>query len=362
MGKRREYGGRGRSALAWLPALLIVGGGVLDLLAPAAFTASPLYSAGPLVAAPLLSPAATVAAGVAACGVQLAVAAYHHQMGQIASVTETATVATVAVLAVIFNHLLRSSGRRLESARAIAAAVQSAVLPSPPVRLGGLTVAARYVAAQSGAQIGGDLYAVQDTPYGVRLIVGDVRGKGLAAVEAVAILIGAFREAAEQEPTLERLAERLERALDREAERRTAGLERSEGFATAVLAELTADRDAVRLLNRGHPPPILLHGDGTLTTLHPSHAALPLGLSGLGRWPDVVDTVPFPPGATLLAFTDGVTEARDSAGHFYDPAARLTGRLFADPDVLLDDLLADIARHTGGRTVDDLAVLAITHP
>lgn len=353
--------------LAWLTAALIVGGTILDLLTPPQIPASPLYSAAPLVAAPLLSPLATAAAGLAGCVAEAAVAAEQGTLGRAEPVAEIITVVTVTGLALVMNHLLRRSGRRLETARTVAAAAQSAVLPKPPPQLGGLTIAARYVAAESDAQIGGDLYAVQETPYGVRLVVGDVRGKGLAAVEAVAVLIGAFREAAEREPTLELLAERLERALAREAERLDVidGLERSEGFATALLAELarTAGRpdgpDMVRLLNRGHPPPLVLEADGRVTVLEPSRAALPLGLSGLGRWPDVVDTVPFPAGATLLVFTDGVTEARDTHGRFYDPAARLIGRRFSAPQALLDALLDDLARHTGGRATDDLALLAL---
>lgn len=338
---------------------------VLDLLSPPEIPASPLYAAAPLVAAPLLAPVATLAAGAAAVAAELSVSALQGTLERAESVTEVATIITVTLLALFLNHLLRRSGRRLESARTIAAAVQSAVLPPPPDRLGGLTVAARYVAAQSDAQIGGDLYAVQETPYGVRLIVGDVRGKGMAAVEAVAVLIGAFREAAEQEPSLERLSERLERALGREAERRigpAGGLERTEGFTTAVLAELDplVGPETVRVLNRGHPPPLVLHPDGKVTVLEPSRASLPLGLTALGRWPDVVDTVLFPDGATLLAYTDGVTEARDPAGCFYDPAARLAGRRFRAPEALLDALLADIDRHTAGRPTDDLAVIAVS--
>jgi serine phosphatase RsbU (regulator of sigma subunit) len=343
-----------------LPALLIVAGIVFELVTPPDVTASPILAVAPMVAAPLLSWRGTAATGLAAVGADVGLAAYHHDLGDPERLTAIATIAAVAVLALGVNHLIGQNDRLLKSARDIATAAQVAVLPPPPSRLPGLTVAARYVAAESDAQIGGDLYAVQDTPHGVRLIVGDVRGKGMGAVQAVAVIIGAFREAAEQEPTLDGVSDRLERALEREGELRWGTLDQTEGFTTALLAELRPGDDRLRLINRGHPPPLVVHPDGAVKSLEPDRPSMPLGMSALGRWPDVVDLADFPPGSTLVAFTDGVTEARDARGQFYDPEAALTGRVFPGPDALLDALIADVEHHTGGMRVDDMAVLALT--
>ncbi len=346
----------------WAPAVLIVGGVLFDLLTPSKYTGAPFLSAAPLVAAPLYGRRGTVVTAVAAVAAAAGTNAYHRAVNSFESATKVATVLTVAVLALAINRIVRRSDQQLESARGIAEAAQRAVLPTPPARIGeGLRVAARYVAAQADARIGGDLYAVQDTPHGVRVIVGDVRGKGLEAVEAVAVVIGAFREAAEQEATLEGLAARLERALQREGVRRE-GLDQFEGFTTAVLAEVAvavSDGAALRIVNRGHPPPLLLYADGKAVEAAPEVPALPLGMGDLGVWPDRVDVWDFPPGATLLLFTDGVTEARDERGVFYDPQVRLNGRLFDGPDLLLEALAVDVARHTGGGTSDDMALLAI---
>ncbi|MEU2051516.1 PP2C family protein-serine/threonine phosphatase, partial [Streptomyces albidoflavus] len=234
-------------------------------------------------------------------------------------------------------------------------------LPIPAERIGGFDIAARYEAAQADALIGGDLYAVQETPHGVRLLVGDVRGKGLGAVEAVAVVIGAFREAAEQESSLEKVAQRLERALAREGVRRE-GLDQFEGFTTALLAEIPPGQSVVRTVNRGHPEPLLLHGDGDVRVLVPSQPALPLGMGDLGVWPDRSDATPFPSGATLLLFTDGLTEARGRNGVFYDPASRLTGRRFEAPDHLLETLSREVRAHTGCGPQDDMALLALRRP
>ncbi|MFE9835942.1 PP2C family protein-serine/threonine phosphatase [Streptomyces sp. NPDC005551] len=347
-----------RRFLRALPALLVAAGIVYDLLTPSQFTAAPFFTAAPLVAAPLFSLRGTVLTGLAALAAVLSV---HLELGivlRVDAITELVTVATVTVLAVLINILVRRSDERLASAREIAEAAQRAVLPRPEERIGGLEVAARYEAAQADAFIGGDLYAVQDSPYGVRLVVGDVRGKGMGAVTAVAVVIGAFREAAEHESTLEAVAQRLERALAREGTRRD-GLDAFEGFTTAVLAEVAHGDGVVRLLNRGHPPPLLLHADGTLRTLEAPEPALPLGMGELGTWPDRATVVAFRAGATLLLYTDGLSEARDPQGRFYDPAERLAGRAFRDPDALLSALIKDVHRHTGDGTTDDLALLAV---
>ncbi|MEU6084194.1 PP2C family protein-serine/threonine phosphatase [Streptomyces sp. NPDC047108] len=367
-GPRRLGGARRPSArvIRWVPVLLIIGGAVFDLMTPPPFTGSPFFSAAPLVAAPFFSLGVTALTGGASVLTVLALRLYDTRLTDIESVTELVTVFTVAVLALLINRVVRLGDRRLASARTIAEAAQRAVLPDPAERIGGFDVAARYEAAHAEASIGGDLYAVQDTPYGVRLIVGDVRGKGLGAVEAVAILIGSFREAAEQEATLDGLARRLEGALRRESARQEE-LEPYEGFTTVVLAEVhpaggPADASSLRLLNRGHPSPLLLYEDGRLSTADPKVAALPLGMDDLGVWPDLVQEFAFPGGATLLLFTDGVTEARNARGVFYDPGERLRGMHFPDPGTLLDALVDDVRRHAAGEAPDDMALLAVTRP
>ncbi|MFF1381657.1 PP2C family protein-serine/threonine phosphatase [Streptomyces sp. NPDC058308] len=369
MGQRAGSGDRGATAhertfVRSLPLLLLIVGVVYDVTTPPEFTAAPLYTAAPLIAAPFYSQLSTVLTGAAATAAVLFLHFGNPVSGHVEAVTEVLTVVTVAALAIVINRVVRRGNDRLANARSIAETTQRAVLPEPDPRIGGLDIAARYEAAQADAFIGGDLYAVQDTPHGVRLIVGDVRGKGMGAVAAVAVVIGAFREAAEQETTLEAVAQRLERALAREGTRRD-GLDQFEGFTTAVLAEIHHAGGAVRLINRGHPSPLLLRGDGRLCVLSASEPALPLGMGELGVWPDRADESEFPPGAMLLFYTDGLSEARDPAGEFYDPATRLGGRIFpgrGGPRALLAALAEEVRRHTGGRMTDDMALLAVRRP
>lgn len=363
-GGRAPRGGRAERARRFiraLPPLVILGGVVFDLSTPASYTASPMFSAAPLIAAPFFSMLTTLVTCIAAVLASVGLHLYNDTATDVPALTGTLTVVTVSALALLINRVVRRSGERLASARVIAETAQKAVLPTPAERIGGLQVAARYEAAQADAFIGGDLFAVQDTPYGVRLVVGDVRGKGLDAVEAVAVVIGAFREAAEQESSLEGVAQRLERALAREGTRRS-GLDAFEGFTTAVLAEIPRGDGRVRIVNRGHPEPLLLYADGGLALLEPTEPALPLGMGELAAWPDRADEAPYPPGATLLLYTDGLSEARDAAGDFYEPAERLAGRIFPGPEELLDALVDDVRRYTGGGATDDMALLAVSRP
>lgn len=351
---------RARRFVRALPWLLIVAGVVYDELTPARFTAAPLFAAAPLAAAPFYGRRGTVLTGVAACLAVFGMRA-EDSLARSEAVTDILTIVTVSALALAINGLARRSDAQLATAREIAEAAQRAVLPEPADRIGGLDVAAHYEAAQAGAAIGGDLYAVQDTPYGVRLILGDVRGKGMGAVAAVAVLIGAFREAAEQESTLEAVAQRLERALAREGLRRR-GVDDDEGFTTAVLAELPHGEEVLRTLNRGHPPPLLLAPDGQLTVLDPGRFALPLGMADLASWPDRTDESPFPAGSTLFVHTDGLSEARDRRGVFFDPARWLRGRTFTGPGALLTAVTEEVVTHTGGGPSDDTALLAVRRP
>ena len=345
-----------RIALA-LPALLIVVGFVLNEATSHDYSGGPFFTAAPLVAAPFTSTRVTALTGALSVLLLALLRIQDQASGSMEDAARTLTVAVVAVLAIGINRLLGRRGAALASARIVSEAAQLAVLPEPPSRIGGLSVAARYRAAQADARIGGDLYAAQETPYGTRLIIGDVRGKGMDAVETVVIVIGAFREAAEQEATIEAVAARLERALRREGTRRRA-LDEYEGFTTATIAEIPAGQpEKLRLVNRGHPSPLLL-GDGHVRFLHPAVPAMPLGMPDLGQGPDRADEVEFPLGTQLLLYTDGLSEARDRNGVFFEPDKALAGRVFAHPDMLLDAVLADVAAHTGGGSTDDMALMA----
>ncbi|MFJ6212329.1 PP2C family protein-serine/threonine phosphatase [Streptomyces sp. NPDC092296] len=346
-------------AVRAIPVLLVLAGSAADVLAPEPYAGLPLLTAAPLAAALVLSFRGAALVAVFTCAVSL-VTDLLTARPLSALLVDLADVLVISAIALGLNAAMARQDRRLAVTSRIAEAAQRAVLPAAPPRVGPLDVAVRYEAAQAQAAVGGDLYAVQDTPFGVRAMLGDVCGKGLQAISTVSVVVGAFREAAEEAPTLEDLARRLDRALDRAAESgggRPAAFER---FTTALLAEVVPASGTVNLLSRGHPPPYLVR-DASVTCLESLAAGPPLGLGlGGGDGEARAASFPFPCGASLVMVTDGVTEARDGQGTFYDPRSGLAAGLRHRPDELTDLLVDDVADWTGGRRQDDLAIVVLT--
>jgi stage II sporulation SpoE-like protein len=219
-----------------------------------------------------------------------------------------ATVAGVTLAGVIASVGRQRRERELADVTAIAEATQQVLLRPVPQQVGDVRLSVRYMSAASGARIGGDLYEVVPTRTGLRLIIGDVQGKGLPAVQTAATVLGAFREAAHDAPTLAVITDRIEASLARQGDR--------EQFVTAILAQVSDDGAAIELLNCGHPAPLLV-GDGGSRFIEPDEAGLPLGLAELAVPDRVAATVEFGPGEALLLYTDGISEARDKHGDFF---------------------------------------------
>ncbi|MCZ1011416.1 PP2C family protein-serine/threonine phosphatase [Streptomyces lydicus] len=94
-----------------------------------------------------------------------------------------------------------------------------------------------------------------------------------------------------------------------------------------MLLDLPDRWPVLRIINCGHPPPLLLREGQAPLPLYGERTALPIGLGGLAGTPDYeVETFPFAPGDLLLLYTDGVSEARDHKGAFYPlPSAPAPG-------------------------------------
>ncbi|WP_226961837.1 MULTISPECIES: PP2C family protein-serine/threonine phosphatase [Streptomyces] len=270
---------------------------------------------------------------------------------------DVAAVAAIAAFSVLVALVRERYTRELVRVGTVAEAAQHAVMPPVADRVGPVRCAGLYRAAQVAALVGGDLYDVREGPFGVRALVADVQGHGLAAVGTVAALLGTFREALLDEPELSGVALRLDRRLRIEA--RPEGAAPSELFATAVLLEFPPDMASVRLASCGHPP-VLLVRDGRVRELV-ADPAPPLGL-GLAPVEPRPLTVRLAEGDVLLGYTDGVTEARDESGGFYPLVRRLARRCSTDPRPepgrLVEFVWKDMTSFA--RAVeDDVALLAL---
>ncbi|MEU5081523.1 MULTISPECIES: PP2C family protein-serine/threonine phosphatase [Streptomyces] len=268
-------------------------------------------------------------------------------------------------------HVRRTLLRELRIARKVARTAQNVVLRPPPPRVDGIDVAAAQLSADRGASVGGDLYEALATEHGVRVVIGDVRGHGLAALGTVAALLGSFREAAHDEAGLDRVLRRLDRALARHLRERARAEHPAHGgpepdtpvaeeFVTVLLLEIGPDGE-VRALNCGHPWPYLLSG----TTVGPLSHVDPL--PPLGPFPLPAELTArscgrLLPGESLVLFTDGAEEARDTRGRFFPLPKVLADAVRGQPvtpQTVLRTVLRALLDHTGGTPGDDVALLVL---
>lgn len=326
----------------------------LAVSTPREIAFSRLLPAAPALAAAMWPVFPTVLLGAFCLGVMIFISQFHTDLGTPYTV---AAIVAVTLAAAYASHVRRRREEILFQTRLIADTAQKVLLRPLPVRLGDLELESLYVAAHAHARIGGDFYEAADTRHGVRLLLGDVRGKGLAAVGAASAVISCFREAAYEEPDLKGVVRRLEVSVNRHSAAFPSP-ELPERFATAVLAEIPPEGNSLRLLNCGHPPPLLVHGD-TMRVLEPTAASPPLNLASLIGDHYRVDTLPFEPGNLLLLYTDGVTETRDRSGEFFPLTDWLRGQARQPPRALLDRLHQELLRFSRRRLDDDIAALAV---
>ncbi|MGW7660323.1 PP2C family protein-serine/threonine phosphatase [Streptomyces sp. NPDC054756] len=349
--------------MRWLPALYVAGVLALEPITPVQWPVSFLLIALPVVAAYAHGPAVVLAVTVFAVVLEGVLAGTPCCAGRMVGylwdrnyVGAYVCTALLGVLgAILASHRIRRE-RTLATLRSVAEAAQRVLLRPVPRRLGRVSMEALYLSAAAEARIGGDLYEAVSTGQGVRLLIGDVRGKGLRAVETAAAMLGAFREAAYEEPDLAGVAHRVERSMSRRAAQ-LPGSDMAERFVTAVFAEVPDDEPVVRLVNCGHPPPLRLDPEG-VTELHPSDPGLPLNLGVLLGVDYCVDVMPFRPGDLLLLYTDGVTETRDATGSFYPLHERIRPWVTLPPPDLLNRLHQDLVTFSDGHLNDDIAALA----
>ncbi|MFC4516496.1 MULTISPECIES: PP2C family protein-serine/threonine phosphatase [Streptomyces] len=330
----------------------------------------PLLTATPALAAVTMGPRGTVAAAAVAMAVSATTATYNHAWGSLQVLTNFLALFLVSGAGFLTSRAVRTRRRNeIDQVRRIATAAQQVILRPVPARLGPVGAAGMYLAAEAGAQIGGDLYEITETRYGVRVIIGDVRGKGLPAVRSAAAVLGAFREASHYEEDLVEVMNHCTAALRRESAVPGAYSEDTllEGFVTALVAQVSegpAEEPVVEVVNRGHPPPLVL-SRGEVRALTPSSPLPPLWLEDFMTGPPAeAESHPFAVGDRLLLYTDGVIEARDGDDRFFPLAEAMEraaeGTTPADaPRGFLEQLHRRLVLHTRGRLADDAAMLLV---
>ncbi|MFD8391967.1 PP2C family protein-serine/threonine phosphatase [Streptomyces sp. NPDC059680] len=344
--------------LLLIPIVLIVVITMVDQLVPEDVHLGPLLVIAPAITASFAGPWLTGLIGFLTVGAQAYIGWHFGVLFSRNVLVQILALAVLSALIVFFCIMRERHQRQLAQLRSVAEAAQHGLLWPLPERMGPFRIACLYLAAADEAQIGGDLYAATRIPGGVRIMIGDVRGKGLSAIGESALLLGAFREAAHRHATLPDLAATLEQSVTRYLADFEPPAEAGERFATTLLLELPDDDPTIRMISCGHPPPLLLSPGNALTvpTLHP---APPLGITQTGPDGYTIDVASFEPGDTLLLYTDGVIEARAPDGRFYPFETRTAQWNKAGPESLLHHIQRDLSAHTRGRLNDDAALVAL---
>lgn len=306
---------------------------------------------GLLAAAPFLAAAfatwreVLLVGGIAtAFGVGFAVA---DQAGSLtARVINVIGIVVATTIAGLVGSVRQRQTERLAEMSKLASVAQQAVLRPIGGQVGSLVIAGRYISATAVADIGGDLYEALDTPFGMRMVIGDVRGKGLDAVRLASTVLGSYRHVAYERDDLLDLVADLDRAVARAVG--------DEDFVTAAFVEERGG--SITIVNCGHPAPLLLRR-GEVIPLEPASNSPPLGFK-----PDACPRIErLEPGDRLLFYTDGLAEARRD-GQFFPTAERAWGLLghgnVSDGLVSLESALVEWVR---GRLDDDIALVLMEY-
>lgn len=235
----------------------------------------------------------------------------------------------------------------------VAQALQQTLLPPLIPEISGLDVAVRYRPAKSTSMVGGDFYDMFEARPNVwGLMIGDVTGVGPEAAALTGIARYAARALASQAHSPARLLTQLNETL--------VGFGLQDRFCTVLYAELHPGGDAlkVKIANGGHPYPYILRSDGQVEEI---------AIRGtlLGLLSDVSfeeRQLVLAPGDLLVAYTDGVTEARDPAGAFFgtDGLVRVLPGCTGRPAAWVARRLElAVTEHQAGVTPDDIAIVVL---
>ena len=256
-------------------------------------------------------------------------------------------------MAVENRRLVAALAETAEHDRTVARALQEALLTTLPVAEG-LHIEARYLPAADQEQVGGDWYDAVVKPDGTLAIaIGDVMGHDIVAAGVMGQLRGMLRTFTwdRDEPASDVLC-RLDGAIS--------GMH-LRAIASVVTARIEPGVDDVgartlRWSNAGHPPPVLMHPDGSVELLHAADPDMLLGVRP--GWSRNEYVRPFPAGSAVLLYTDGLIETRGAT--LDDGFARLADSVAThrdlEPGALLDAVIADLV---GPRPDDDVALLFV---
>jgi phosphoserine phosphatase RsbU/P len=275
------------------------------------------------------------------------------------SETDYSLVAALAEQAGLAVHnadfvALQVEKQRLDLDISLASDVQQMLLPREMPQLPGLDIDARYLAAQ---KVGGDLYDLFPLgPQRLGMAVADVAGKGISASLLMAICRTLLHQFAPRFESPGRVLSEINRAV--------AGDMRGNTYVTMTYAVIDTAAGTLTFARAGHELPLVIAGSSDVPEYIGSEG-MPLGLVE----PEVFDavigdrTLPFAPGAVLVLYTDGLTEAPNAEEKEFG-TARLADALRASRNFstarINDAILAAVDRFSGSAGLrDDYTLLTV---
>jgi phosphoserine phosphatase RsbU/P len=244
------------------------------------------------------------------------------------------------------DDLTGDQRRALEHDLKLAAQIQLALLP--PATFAPVGWQTHYHYAPAG-MVSGDYCDLLESNGRLLFLLGDVSGKGVAASMLMSHLHATFRSLADADLPLDRMVEAANRIF---SESTLAGQ-----FATLVVGRASRD-GSVEFVSAGHLP--LLHLS-ELDAKSQSATGVPLGMFANTRFP--VQRLSLDLGELLLLYTDGLTEARNSADEEYGihrVKSVAAAHHASAPDGLISECLSDWQNFTAGaKQTDDVTLLAI---
>ncbi len=233
----------------------------------------------------------------------------------------------------------------------VATVLQESILPTRLPQVPGIDASCVYVPAGSELEIGGDYYDVFRAPDGrLVLAIGDVCGKGVEAATKTSMIKYLVRGMIAAGANPGSVLAELNRALVESGD--------PSDIVTLWLGMLRINDGELLWSNGGHPPAMLLTPPGNMTRLETTGALL--GAVATAEFGESLVTMP--EGATLLMYTDGITEARTKGRFFGEGRVRRALRQGGSAAAVAQRLLAAVQRFSAGELRDDAAILVVRRP
>jgi sigma-B regulation protein RsbU (phosphoserine phosphatase) len=234
------------------------------------------------------------------------------------------------------------AARRYQQELSIAASIQqrlmAVTIPEVPfARLAGRNISCK--------EIGGDFFDAVNTEEGLAVVLADVSGKGVSAALIASQLQGMIYSQLSAGMPLQEIVTTVNRFFTHK--------HIGEKYATLIIARVRRDGE-LEYVNCGHVPPLLVCNH---EVMRPPHGNLPVGLLSDASYES--DHCSLHAGDRLILVTDGVTEAENARGDFFEDS-RLEA--VAAKSSSLEDIFSAVANFCGGTPLsDDCTVVELVY-